>query len=238
MKLSFIFFLLWSYCLADAVFIPNKQKQYLPGDFIEGTLRYDLNKENTLLEIKGKKISPQIFAYKIDKIGPGEANLILVPLANTDTQKVLEYNGIKIDISKIYLGNSSINPKGFLILEESLSKSFWENLWIWLGIAILLTVICMGLWKIRKNKILLTVLMSGKEKKIGYWKEKITNAQEREDYEFLYRKRKEWSTVLGIPKSQFEEFFDILNKYQYKKNWAESELLEVQKSYLRFKNGI
>ena len=236
--LLLIVFLLSFVCFADAIFTPTNEKEYFTGDFVSGILRFNSQTEGNVLQLKKQKISENIFIHDIRLINPGEADLTLIPLGNFDTQKNLIWKGTQINFSSLKLGQSNITPKGFVILDESVNKSFWENIWIFLVIALILSVVCGILWKIKKNKSLLDLLKIGRQKKISLWKEKLEFAKERKDFENIYFKRKEWMSLLDVAPVKTEEFFIILNKYQFKRNWNEGELLEVRESFLRLKNGI
>ncbi len=236
--LLFTFFLLSFGCFAEAIFTPTDEKEYFAGDFVSGVLRFNPQTEGNVLQLKKQKISENIFIHDIRLLNPGEADLTLIPLGTFDTQKNLIWQGIQINLSSLKLGQSNITPKGFVILEESVKKSFLEYIWLFLIIALILSLGCGILWKTTKNKNLLELLKIGRQKKISLWKEKLELAKERKDFENIYFKRKEWMSLLDVSPIKTEEFFIKLNKYQFKRNWNEGELLEVRESFLRLKNGI
>ena len=82
------------------------------------------------------------------------------------------------------------------------------------------------------------MLAIGREKKIAFWKEMINGASKRSDFEMIYKKRKEWMSLLNLSNPKIDDFFEVLNRHQYKKDWNDSDFSEVLESYLRFKNGI
>lgn len=232
--------LLFSVCssFAQVVFTPHEPRQYFPGDFVSGTLSFNTKVEGEIIQLKGKNLLGNFFISELEISGNGQANIILVPLVFFDTQKKLSWFGESVDFSALRLGESTIQPKSFIIFEHSLHLSFFEKYWLWLTIFLILTIIGLLLWKIRKNKISLRYLMLGKEKKIAFWREKIIQASKRSDFEMIYQKRKEWMPLIAENDSKTGNFFEVLNKHQYKKDWNEVEYKEVEESYLRFKDGI
>jgi hypothetical protein len=236
--LLFMAFLLSFRCFAEAIFTPTNEKEYIAGDFVSGVLRFNPQTEGNVLQLKKQKISENIFIHDIRLLNPGEAGLTLIPLGNFDTQKNLVWKGTQINLSSLKLGQSNITPKGFVILEESVNKSFLENIWLILIIVFTVSVVWGIFWKIKKNKNLLELLKIGRQKRISLWKEKLELAKERKDFENIFFKRKEWMSLLNVSPNKTEEFFIILNRYQFKRNWNEGELLEVRESFIRFKNGI
>jgi hypothetical protein len=236
--LLLVVFLLSFGCFAEAVFTPTNEKEYFAGDFVRGVLRFNPQTEGNVLQLKKQKISENIFIHDIRLLNPGEAGLTLIPLGTFDTSKNLVWNGTQINFSSLKLGQSNITPKGFVILEESVKKSFLENIWLFLVIALIFSLVWGILWKIKKNKNFLELLKIGRQNKISFWKEKLELAKERKDFENIYFKRKEWMFLLEVAPNKAEEFFIILNRYQFKRNWNEGELLEVRESFLRLKNGI
>lgn len=54
----------------------------------------------------------------------------------------------------------------------------------------------------------------------------LKNAKDRGSFELLYKERKTWMEYVDTDSA--ERYFYVLNKYQYKPEWTESDLLEVQ----------
>lgn len=235
---SLVLLLICLNSFATVVFIPLQQKQYVPGDFIAGTLKFDPKFEGDVNSLKGKNFLGSFYVSELSISGTGQAEITLVPLGTVDTQKALDWGGRPVDLSALRLGQSNVQPKGFIILEHALNQSFFERFWPWLTILLILALMGALWWKIRKNKMSLRAILMGKEKKIALWREKITKAQKRDDFEMIYDQRKVWMPLLEINKLNSADFFETLNKHQYKKEWNDTEFNEVKESYLRFKNGI
>jgi hypothetical protein len=223
---------------AEIAFIPHEQKQYFPGDFVAGTLKFDYKVSSQVAQLKGKKFLEKFYVSEIAIKNPTEAEITLIPLGPVDSKKPLVWEGIPVNLSALLVGQSSIEAKSFVIFERPFKSSFLEEFWPWIVILISLLIMGLLLWKIRKNKMFLKMLAIGKEKKILFWKEMITEASKRSDFEMIYKKRKEWMSLLNLSNTKIDEFFETLNRHQYKREWTEADFLEVQESYLKFKNGI
>lgn len=234
-----IFLFLFSLsAFTQAIFSPKVARKYFPGDFVEGKLRFGQKDQGVLADLEGQKIANQYFVHKFRLDSPEDASVTLIPLEKAESQKVLDYKGIKIDFSTLVLGVSKINPQSFIILQESLPKTFWQK--YWLGIVSLFSLLCTIpiFWKVKKGRSIRKLLKLGKEQKLSYWKEKIRSCVSRAEFEDLYNQRKEWVEILAIPQNELESFMSALNKHQFKKSWTEAELLEVQDNFKRIKNGI
>ena len=223
---------------AEIVFTPHEQRQYFPGDFVSGTLKFDSKVSGQVSQLKGKRFLDIFYVSEVARKDSSEAEITLIPLGPIDSNKILSWEGIPVNLSALVMGQSSSEPKSFIILERAFNSSFFEDYWPW--IIILLALLMMGLllWKIRKNKMFLKMLAIGREKKIAFWKEIITGASNRSDFEMIYKKRKEWMSLLNLSNPKIDDFFEVLNRHQYKKDWNDGDFSEVLESYLRFKNGI
>lgn len=223
---------------AGVTFAPYEQKQYLPGDFVKGTLSFETKMEGQVIQLKGKKFLGNLYVSDVAISGVGKADITLIPLGPIDSQKTPNWEGVQVDLSALVIGQSAVQPKAFLILKQYLANTFFEDYGTWLIIFFILSLIGFILWKIRKNKMFLKALLMGKEKKKAFWRKLITEAAKREDFEMIYNKRKDWMPLLELNNLKIGNFFETLNRHQYKKNWSEADFLEVQDSYIRFKNGI
>lgn len=223
---------------AGVTFAPYEQKQYLPGDFVKGTLSFETKMEGQVIQLKGTKFLGNLYVSDVAISGVGKADITLIPLGPIDSQKTLSWEGVPVDLSALAIGQSAVQPKGFLIFKQYLANTFFEDYGTWLIIIFILGLIGFILWKIRKNKMFLRALLMSKEKKKAFWRKLITEAAKREDFEMIYNKRKDWMPLLELDTFKIGNFFETLNQHQYKKHWSEADFLEVQDSYIRFKNGI
>ena len=223
---------------SEIVFIPHEQRQYFPGDFVSGTLKFDSKVSGQVSQLKGKKFLDTFYVSEVATKDSSEAEITLIPFGPIDSKKPLNWEGIPVNLSALLLGPSSSEPKSFIILERAFNSSFFEDFWPWIIMGLALLLLGVLLWKIRKNKMFLKMLAIGREKKIAFWKGIITEASNRSDFEMIYKTRKEWMSLLNLSNPKIDDFFEVLNRHQYKKDWNDGDFSEVLESYLRFKNGI
>tara|TARA_B100000029_G_C17586602_1_gene961317 strand:- start:1840 stop:2457 length:618 start_codon:yes stop_codon:yes gene_type:complete len=71
-------------------------------------------------------------------------------------------------------------------------------------------------------------------KENSIWLSEIEKASTRNDFELLYKNRKEWIDHFKNAAFERDEFFIILNKYQYRSYWTEEIKLEVFNCFSKF----
>lgn len=94
------------------------------------------------------------------------------------------------------------------------------NIWSWiLGILFLAIIILIVV--IRKNKRVI------RKTDVEEIKSLIKTANSRLGYEEIYAKKKRIEEIFGVGNPAFTNFFTIVDKHQYKKNWSEDDLYEI-----------
>lgn len=248
MRKIFLFFLIIFYpyiaisgeISAELTYLgPNKPIQL--GSFVRAKLLLGPKGETLLRELEdnvGKKlvnglylqevINPQILQGGDDYL---EADLILILISPVDPNakniwKVGEQS-ISFNLKSFTGGKPDLNPKEFIILGQPIKREWF---YIKLGIFFLTLfalVLAFYLWKRAKNKALIKEQKRIEKEKIDFWKNCITQAKERSDFENLYEQRDVWLTLLPGLKDKVSGFFVIVDKHQYKPEWTESEFEEV-----------
>ncbi|MCB9094620.1 MAG: hypothetical protein H6621_06075 [Halobacteriovoraceae bacterium] len=140
---------------------------------------------------------------------------------------------IKVINPELYQKDPVEASQNFFILELEKGPSFW----IWIVLASLLGVglLAFGLKKLPKY------LKEKKKKreeaqKRNQWQLFFKKAYKREDFEEIYKKRQEWEQWASHSKSN--QFFRVLDNYQYKKNWSQEEMAEVTRNFNSLRDEI
>ena len=70
------------------------------------------------------------------------------------------------------------------------------------------------------------------------WIDRFLKSSNRNDFEFLYKNRNEWAEKFKDMELERDEFFNILNKHQYRSYWTEDMKLEVSNSFSKVVDKI
>ena len=213
----------------------NGQEQvFIAGDLLSARLEVNLDseeqkEENFFAFLEKNEIGPfSIIGHEkpvVKNLSVSiDMDIILRDEVQSEGKLFYLYKGIKIPIQMRgfrykFIG---LNPKlSILSLKLNEDKSYRWLLFPFL-VVLLLFIGCFFAYKIHgKNKDL-------KMKKIEHKKEVIalfSNVKSRKLLEVIYEKREIWENF--VESNDREDFFSVLNKYRYKKNWESSELEEV-----------
>ena len=69
------------------------------------------------------------------------------------------------------------------------------------------------------------------DEKIQKWKASFKNAQSRDQLEGVYASREDWIILLPMKTPEILDFFETINKHQYKKEWTDEDEREVVNSF-------
>ncbi len=220
----------------------KNQQEFKAGDIVEATLRIwpleSLNDEDK------QRLIDQSFlgVFKIltaPNIHPSENNADILEielrvLITGSTDKInneIEVNGqkIKVTLKNIKITPLSLNEKSYVYADQSLINANMKIILIGF-----LAIIAIGyiIYRIKFKKIKKTQSTQNNLKIL------IENAKERNDFEKIYSQREVFLRTNLQNGKVLDDFFSVLNKYQYKKEWTTQELNEVQESFQKIKGGI
>jgi hypothetical protein len=138
---------------------------------------------------------------------------------------------IPFDFKSYKIDKNKTQPQGFSLLTEKKPDSINDLAKI---ITIILTIIILTILTLiyfkRKN-------IENIENDID-WKAKFFNASNREDFEELYKNRQKWMNAFGGEGPVFNQFCDLINRHQYKREWGPDELNEVQLLFEEIKESL
>ncbi len=149
------------------------------------------------------------------------ADMILVPVAaqdNTDAGVIKfgeEFYALTINAAKV----EEVKPvsEKFLALDQKIKlpgQIPWSQL---TGVLIIIALAALGYmyWKRRKK-----AKRELEAKESIDWSERIKNAGGRKDMERLYASREKWAGVVVPKEREVIEFFELMYRHQYKKEWS------------------
>lgn len=121
------------------------------------------------------------------------------------------------------------NEKKIIVLESTTSIPK-DNLWKIVGAAIILFL-----------GAVVFVIYDQSKKKVdnrNKWKDIFNNINSREDFERVYSLRKEWLRKVPEDVPCVQEFFTVMNSCQYKKDWSDVEVSQVQNAFDELKVAV
>lgn len=121
-------------------------------------------------------------------------------------------------------------PEDFIFIENKLKLPL--DLTVKKLIVLIATILGAGFawwyFKRRKKKQLIEREKRIAVEKLNTWKQLITKAKDRTDYEKIYQGQMEWKIFLSEP-SKCDEIIKKLDQFIYKQSWDQSDLSEVSK---------
>jgi len=245
MKAFFSFFVFFAFSVAvqAAILTPADQNNIKieEGKIFEGLLKLEANEnldENDWNILNNDEFSDVFFFIEANRISKDEYKLRLL-------LKKFHQTG---EITKIKLGQKEINlrmiqfqvaaaqnlPKDFIIQDqkEGLARFFNEQtLYVFLFV---LLVASYPSFKFGRQIYLKNKIKKERILRKDFWRSYFYSAQTRTEFEEIGRRRKEWLELLKEKSEMIGIYFDVLEKYQYKKDWDMNELQELKQSL----NGI
>lgn len=234
-KLILLFLYMTTNAWANTVQVYPYTETIKTGDVVEVEIQSELD-SNDLEKYKYKRIHQNLFV--LDFKVSGTQRIFSVFVANTPKQKKeaeetrkypFELINSNIDEQKqVQIPDFHIKDKEY---SHESSQVSYVSMLIYLLLALTVLIIFLFLYKKikmkNKNKFLKNELIK--------MKDFITNAKTREDFEFIYKHRKD---ILKYYKEidGFDLFLKELNKIQFKKEWSPEELEEMK--LLKSKLGI
>ena len=239
------FILLMSTAFSQVIqgeFIPSVNGSSIKeGDVFEATIRVwpienvDLNQ---FKKLEKTILFSSLYMAQITSLGISQNNSDVIELSAIFIARSakptpvfnFKYNESQVELQ---LGGMVVNElkdqsEDFYILDQSINKSV---LWTVIFLLILILIIVL-LVKRRTIKEYLDGFKSNSEKKSKkIYSELFKNAEQRQDFEFLYENKDIWMNLLVEKTPAHVDFLKTINQYQFKKEWTPSEYEEVNSSF-------
>lgn len=249
MKILSVFFMFFL-VITNIAFAQNVQgefilsqpdKQFSEGDFLEATVRIwpienvDLNQ---FKKLEKNVLFNSLYLAQITSLGVSQNNadvvelkaLFIVKSANVTPVFNFKYNDLSVELNSGALALRGIKDqsKDFHVLSQSTNKS---NAWV-IGL-VLLIVIFFAVFISRKKiqKFFIGYRQDSLKKSRKKYNEIFMRTSKRDDYEFIYKNREEWMSLLSIKAPAHFEFIKVINQHQFKKDWNSSDYDEVKSSF-------
>lgn len=205
---------------------------FVMGDIYHGELTFWPKGEVSVDQVRGLAghILPggKWFVGKVDRARESEnneqalvADLILVPVAAGENNAggVIKFgeNHFALTITSSSVREVKPVSEKFLALDQRISLPKDFNWGIVGSATALLLLVGLGIFLWRRRK---TSNKSSPSQNPIDWNEKIKKAKTRSDMEALYAGRTKWAGVI-IPKDkEVIDFFELMYRHQYKKEWS------------------
>ncbi len=215
--------------------------QIKEGDLIEGTLTFWPIENPDLTQFKKLEksvIFNALYVAQILSLEPSLNNadvielkaLFIVKTSKPQNVFIFKYNEIPIEIKLEGVQIEELKNKiqDYYILNQSVNGSYFMIILVCiLGVLVSIAVY--------KRKYLLELLIKLKpdadKKARKRYDSLFRSANHRDDFELLYTEKEAWLKLLEIKTPSHNEFFKILNQYQYKKDWSNEDYNEVRTAF-------
>lgn len=211
----------------------QEMSQVKEGDLVEITLKFWPIENADLSQFR--KLEKNIFfnAFYLAQIislelSPNNADVVelrglfVVKSAKPQTLYVIKYNETPIEmrIEGLKIQELKEKSQNYIVLDQSVNSSY-----IIIVVAVILGLILIGV--IVKRKHLKDLFLgfkpdSGKKAKKRY-DELFRAANKREDFEHIYKEKDLWLKLLETQAPAHNEFFKVINQYQFKKDWSNED---------------
>lgn len=138
--------------------------------------------------------------------------------------KNIQFKELKDDFDK--------NKQNFILKNQSYRsrKEIIEYfLYILIITILVLAVAVTRVLLVRKKKRLLA--QNSKNDLIAFWNDKFQQANQREDFELIYSKRKIWFDLIEVETPDILSFYAEVNKVQFKKEWSALDNESIEGSF-------
>jgi hypothetical protein len=133
---------------------------------------------------------------------------------------------IPININGINIKKDPKKIQEYVVLDNNkgaLASTKEINYYIYIGAGTLIALIALVIVKVSNKKRIEREI----QKNIDHWKNLVKMAESRDDIEYLYEKRDKWIEALGGQNPQFIQLLDLINKHQYKREWSNDDISEI-----------
>lgn len=211
------------------------------GDLVEGLLKIWPLENADLSQIRKLEKTlffDSLYLAKINSLAPSDNNADVIELKghffvkNSKNSELyfIKYNDLNIPvrINQLNLEELGEKQESYFIADQNVEKDYWLKIAI---ISLLLVILILVIFrkKIRQWYDIKTQKDILQKKK--YFDELFRVANDRKDFEEIYLKRNKWIPLLSQELQAHQEFFNVLNNHQFKKEWLNEEYLEVRTSF-------
>jgi len=228
----------------------DSDKTLLEGEVINAQLRIwplqDAIKSEVSNKLEGSEFLGLFYVSEVKKVAFSKNNsevleiaLTLVVLKNFVKQPfyIWSYKALNIPIEIVDLKTvaNTVKTQGVLVEESGYKYEFSDNLIK--GIVSFITLVLVGLGvfffsRFKKKKQIAEKVRKQNEK----WHIKFREANDREDFEYIYVNRALWLKLLVVQAPPITQFFEVLNQHQYKKEWSVDDKVEISNCFDEIRN--
>ena len=236
-------FFLWSYLSfsseLEAEFVINDNiKEIREGDTFSATLRVwpieNVNKDE-FIKLVGTNLFGSFYVVDFESLdsSPNNADVFeakgtFIGIKKIEPDKLfftLNGNSIRVRFKEIYFRPLENNNKDFELADQADDYSLAKYLIFLIGPVLLITAILKRDWFLTKIKKKTKI-----DPRLNYRKI-FHEAKTRENFEEIYALKEQWMPLLESFTPSHQEFFNVLNNHQFKKEWTELEKKEVEECF-------
>ena len=209
------------------------------GDIVEGVLKvWPLeNADPTeFAKLQSLKIFSALQLIQIQSIAPSVNNADVIEMkgayvvhaAKKLTPFEFNYKGQVAQVDSPFVKIIPLENKAgdYFIVDQALNLSRQQ---FYLIGAIVLLLLLISFAKRKKFIALLERFrLDPRAQLIRFYDNKFQRVTTRKDFEEIYAKKEEWLPLLKERTVAYDEFFNVMNRHQYKPTWGNEELREVK----------
>lgn len=212
------------------------------GDLVEAVLKVwpienvDLNE---FKQLENMVLANALIITEVESVGASLNNadvieaklLLIVKRSKENASSALNYKGqlISVVVPVLKIEAADKDPEDYYVMDQGLIAS---NL---LKVVVALVSFILMLFLFWKRKKIKSLIQKFKSNPVAIatkkYKEMFLQATTRQDYERIYALRNDWLQLIVDQAPAYREFFSRMEQHQYKKNWKDEELSEVQNCF-------
>lgn len=206
---------------------PRKFQAVDPGDIIEVYVSEEAPED--LGELKNKRLGNKLYVLSVDN-----DNRLLKVIITKEPKEGEQKDSVAVNYINLQFNpDSSPTVPQYFTLETG--NEFKIREYIWYVLPIIVLIILVLAYRFFNPWIRLKIK---KRKEKNELREMVLNAQAREDYEKIYKVRKQLKAVFSLSTKEISDFEKVMNSYQYRKDWNGDELDTVVKSVNKLKEAV
>lgn len=233
---------------AKFTFRDKETNTILPGDIFEGLIQIMPHDGVNLERYKnmvGKNFIEYFYTVSIDRVelNPNNADVLdiygsFVAKGHFPPKEFYIWNlgseNLPVEIQGISVldeKKQDLKDQKYIIANQDFS-GFFEIYWSALALLLLIVgAVIIFLYKYIRRSQLKKKAKQEKKQLVEKWHETFVLSTRRHEYEQIYQARAEWLDILGNTSPDIENFFNILQRYQYMKEWSDLEESEVKSAF-------
>lgn len=223
----------------------GKEEIIKQGDFFKGVIRlwpFPNAEIEEFQSLEGEQFLRLFTLVEVEKFGYSSNNPDVLEVEGTFVLEnifkpgefyIWEYRdlNIPIDIRNIIPKEHIIKDDKFIIFNQEAEGRRKDLGFVLISLAIFSGLLIFEYFRFKKRKAKQELVDQQFQQQVNYWKKIFTDAEERKDFEDIYKYQNQWMKIIGVKTPPMLDFFRAVKTHQYKRDWASTEQEEIKSSF-------